>query len=77
MGKSNSTPIHPFSIVPAVVYSLTGSDVETVIIDGKFVMEERKLQTVNEERIIEEAQRAGEQIVDRTGLGRNPRWPVV
>jgi len=35
-------PIHDFSIVPNLVYSGDGQDVETVIIDGKIVMEKGK-----------------------------------
>ncbi|MDG6995669.1 MAG: amidohydrolase family protein [Nitrososphaerota archaeon] len=37
-----------------LVYSATGDSVETVIIDGRIVMENRKLTTVDEEKIIDE-----------------------
>jgi cytosine/adenosine deaminase-related metal-dependent hydrolase len=38
-----------------LVYSAGGSDVDTVIINGKAVMEERKLLTVDEEEVMDQA----------------------
>ncbi|NMB32995.1 MAG: amidohydrolase [Clostridium sp.] len=37
--------------VSAMVYSVQGSDVETVIIDGKIVMEKGELKTIDEEKV--------------------------
>lgn len=37
--------------VSAAVYSVQGSDVDTVIIDGEIVMEKRELKTIDEERV--------------------------
>ncbi|WP_195376897.1 amidohydrolase family protein [Anaerotruncus rubiinfantis] len=50
------------NIVPNLVYSARGDEVKTVIIDGKIVMEDRVLKTVDERIIIEEAQEAAERI---------------
>jgi 5-methylthioadenosine/S-adenosylhomocysteine deaminase len=43
-------PAH--NIISHLVYAAKGSDVETVIIDGKIVMEERRLKRVNENQIL-------------------------
>ena len=39
----------------AVVYALKGSDVKTVVIDGRLVMEGRRMLTLNEKEILEKA----------------------
>jgi len=39
------------SVVSHLVYSATGKDVETVIVDGKIIMRDRKLLTFDEEKI--------------------------
>jgi 5-methylthioadenosine/S-adenosylhomocysteine deaminase len=73
--KSNMIPIHDFSIVPNLVYSCDGSNVETVMIDGKIVMKNRELLTINEERVLEKAQKSAEEIVDRIGeYTLKPSW---
>lgn len=51
--KPHLTPLHnPYA---ALVYSARGSDVSTVIVDGKIIMEEREIKTVNELEIIEKS----------------------
>ena len=78
INKSNLLPIHDFSIVPNLVYSGDGQDVETVIIDGKIVMEKRKIITVNEEEILAKAQKAAERIVSKIGIDKKlkSKWPI-
>lgn len=57
---------HPLrNLVPNLVYAARGSEVETVIIDGQFVMEDYRLVTVNEKEAIREAQQAAERISRR------------
>lgn len=46
------------NIIPNLVYSARGNEVETVIIDGQVVMDERKLMTVNEQEAVTEANTA-------------------
>ena len=53
-----------YNIKSAIVYSGNSSDVETVIIDGKIVMEKNKILTLDEERILFEVQRISEQITN-------------
>jgi len=44
-----------YNVVSQLVYSATGADVRDVIIDGKIVMQNRRLLTLDEERILAEA----------------------
>jgi 5-methylthioadenosine/S-adenosylhomocysteine deaminase len=55
-------------IVSMVVYAAQSSDVETVLIDGRIVMRERKLLTLNERDVIEEADRESALLIERAGL---------
>ncbi len=73
----NWTPIHEFSIVPNIVYAGDGHDVETSIIDGRMVMENGRLTTIDEEEILEEAQKAGERLVRELPYRLEPAWPVI
>lgn len=55
----NMTPvlIHPLTNVPQnIVSSATGTEIETVIIDGQIIMEENVIKVVNEAEIIEQIQ---------------------
>ena len=49
-------------IVSALIHSGHPSDIESVMIDGQFVMRDRKVLTMDEDRIIAEADRVGRRI---------------
>jgi 5-methylthioadenosine/S-adenosylhomocysteine deaminase len=49
----HATPM--YNVYSQIVYALKGSDVKTVVIEGKLVMEERRLLTPNEKEIVEKA----------------------
>jgi len=51
--KPHLTPVHDF--YANMIYSARGSDVETVIVDGKILMEGREVKTLGEEDIMERA----------------------
>ncbi|MFD0679342.1 MULTISPECIES: amidohydrolase [unclassified Paenibacillus] len=53
------------NIVSNLVYSAQGSDVRNVLVDGKLIMENRKLITVDEEEVREQGQQAAEQLLAR------------
>jgi 5-methylthioadenosine/S-adenosylhomocysteine deaminase len=64
-GKPNLAPnLKPLS---NLVYSATSGDVDTVLIDGKIVMEKRKVKTVNEAQVIDESNRVAWEIVRKAG----------
>ncbi len=57
-----------FNPVSNLVYSAEGSDVETALIDGKVVMENRVVKTLDEQRILEEAASRGADLLERAGV---------
>jgi 5-methylthioadenosine/S-adenosylhomocysteine deaminase len=52
-----------YSIISHLVYSATGADVRDVIIDGKLIMQDRKLLTLDEERVLQKAQEWEQRII--------------
>jgi cytosine/adenosine deaminase-related metal-dependent hydrolase len=60
-----------------LVYAASGSDVDTVIIDGEIIMQEREVKTIDERDVIERAQKIGLEVDKRLGLNIGPKWPVV
>lgn len=65
-----------FSEVQNLVYSANGDAVETVFIDGKLVMENRKVLTVDEDEILNRCAELGEQILIRGNLPVPGKWPI-
>ena len=66
-----------FSEVQNLVYSASGDAVETVYIDGKLVMENRKVLTVNEDEILDRCAVLGEQVLKRAGVQVPGKWPIL
>jgi 5-methylthioadenosine/S-adenosylhomocysteine deaminase len=61
----------PDDLISAILYSSQPGDVQTVVIDGRLVMRERKLLTMNEAEVIDEANREADLLRERAGgLGR-------
>jgi len=44
-----------YSVASAIVYAASGSSVVTTIVDGKVLMKDRKLLTVNEAEVLQKA----------------------
>jgi len=55
MEKPHLTPL--YNIYSHLVYTVNGADVKTVIINGKTVMKDRKLLTIDETKVMEEVRR--------------------
>jgi 5-methylthioadenosine/S-adenosylhomocysteine deaminase len=67
-----------YNPVSNLVYSATGSSVDTVICDGKILMQGRQLKTLNEQEIYGEVARLMPGILKKTKLEDKiqPRWPI-
>lgn len=63
MKKPHLTPC--FDIPSHLVYSAGGSDVRTTIVDGKVLMDDYRVLVLDEQKVIEEAQKAAEELVAR------------
>ncbi len=55
-------------VISSLVYSAQPSDVRVTIIDGRIVMRNRELMTIDESRVIEEANREASGLRERAGL---------
>lgn len=62
--------------VSTCVCAANGSDVRTVVIDGKLIMDNRKVLTMDEEDIKQRARVHAEEIFTRAGVNIRTRWPI-
>lgn len=51
--KLSPTPIIPESVYGHLINTISGKDVETVIVNGKILMENQEVKTIDEEKVIE------------------------
>ena len=65
--------------VANLVYSVTGKSVDTVIVDGRVLVEGGRALTLDENAIIEDARRRAPGILAKTKLAATiaPKWPVL
>ena len=73
--RAHMTPSH--MPVHNVVYHAQGADIETVVIDGKLVLDDHKVITVDEEALLEAADIESRQTINRAGLTsfyNKPTW---
>lgn len=54
LAKPHLKPLH--DIYASIVYAARGSDVDTVIVDGKILMEKRHVKTLDEQAVMEKAE---------------------
>ena len=78
MFDTNSIEHHPGrDPVSNLVYSFTGRNAHTVIIDGKVVMRDRELLTIDEDELRGSLVKANEAWRERAGVSTPSRWPVI
>jgi 5-methylthioadenosine/S-adenosylhomocysteine deaminase len=66
LNKPNAVPM--YEIYAQIAYSLKGSDVDTVIIGGKVVMQSHLLLTVDERKVLEKAREYGKSVKSSLGM---------
>lgn len=68
-----------YNPISNLVYAASGHSADTLIVNGKVLMKNRKLTTIDEREVLLKAQEIGETIVDRVGLRdkARSRWSVV
>jgi cytosine/adenosine deaminase-related metal-dependent hydrolase len=57
-----------YEVYAQIAYSLKGSDVATVIIGGKIVMQSHLLLTVDEHKVLEKAREYGKSVKSSLGM---------
>ncbi|CAM0136911.1 hypothetical protein VKS41_007503 [Umbelopsis sp. WA50703] len=75
LNKLHTTP--SYNPVSTLVYAATGGDVDTVVVDGKIVVQAGELLTMNEDEIRIQAKEHADALYVRAGLVNKPIWPVV
>jgi cytosine/adenosine deaminase-related metal-dependent hydrolase len=60
-----------------LVYAATGASVRTVLIDGRVVLDDGRLTTVDERDVFERAEALARQQIARAGLTVESKWPVT
>ena len=70
LNELNQTPF--YNIYSNLVYSTKADDVRTVIIEGRVIMRDRRLLTLNEETIKADARRYRDKIVRSVGMKTLP-----
>src|SRR5690606_9697507 len=65
------------NVANQLVWSADGRGVHTVFVDGRVVVEDHRMTTVDEERLYALAQQRAESLVRRTGLQPSPRWKLI
>jgi cytosine/adenosine deaminase-related metal-dependent hydrolase len=69
------TPV--WNPVATVVFGAQGSDVDTVVVDGRILMQGRQVETLDEGAILEDARRRYHDVARRAGVTAiEPLWPV-
>jgi 5-methylthioadenosine/S-adenosylhomocysteine deaminase len=63
LSKPHLKPLH--NVYASILYSAKGSDVDTVIVDGKILMENRVVKTLDEHAVIEKAERHAFDLLSR------------
>jgi len=62
--------------VRSLVFSASGAHADTVIIDGRIVMRNREVLTIDEEAVKADVRAAGRDWMNRAGVGVDCKWPV-
>ena len=59
----HTTPFYPANVISHLVYAARGSDVQATIVDGRTVMADGKLRTVDETLVVERAQETARELL--------------
>ena len=73
--RPHLTPL--FSLASNLVYSASGADVDTTIVDGKILMQGGQLLTLDEDRVLREAERRAASLMERSGVKLRPSWKIT
>ncbi len=63
--------------VNTLVYSASAASVRTVLVDGRVVLEDRRVTTVDEGEVLARVERLSAPYLARAGLAPRPKWPTL
>jgi len=61
------TPLYPESVIGHIINTVSGNDVETVIVGGNILMRERKMLSMEEEEVIKLSRKSAEKLWQKLG----------
>ena len=64
-------------IIAALVTAMHSTNIESTMCDGKWLMRDRKVLTLDEEAIVKEAQERSNAIYKRAGIVLPDRFPTI
>ena len=62
--------------VSNLVYSGSGEYVDTVIVNGRVLMQDKRLLTLDETQVMENSRKHSAALMERAGIENRPKWPV-
>jgi cytosine/adenosine deaminase-related metal-dependent hydrolase len=63
--------------VSTLVYSASAASVRTVLVDGRVLLDDRRVTTVDEREVLARAERLAGPYLARAGLTARPKWPLI
>ena len=63
--------------VSTLVYSASAASVRTVLVDGRVLLDDRRVATVDEREILARVERLVGPYLARAGLAARPKWPLI
>jgi len=63
--------------ISSLVYAATGAEVDTVVVDGRIVVEHGQLLTMDENEVMEQAHQHAGALYRRAGIEIKPTWPIL
>ena len=73
--KPHTIPV--YDQVANIVYAAHGGDVNTTMVAGKFLMQNRQMLHINEEEVLHNAQRIGLKLLNAAGINVSSEWPII
>jgi len=63
--------------VSTLVYSASAASVRTVLVDGRVLLDDRRVASVDEREVLACAERLAGPCLTRAGLAARPKWPLI
>jgi cytosine/adenosine deaminase-related metal-dependent hydrolase len=63
--------------VSNLVYSASGASVHTVLVDGRVLLDDRRVTTLDEPAALTRAEDLAGPYLARAGLAARPKWPLI
>ena len=66
-----------YNYVYSLVYTASGDSVDTTIVDGRILMENRELTTIDLEEVHAQCRALAPKLVARANVKPESRWPII